>query len=186
MGLFDSIKKIFVAPRICCVCGVAFDYRVIMGYDVDKMLNARRENIFCVAHAAEEFGRRLRAYPGPVLFDEPRERRVGGSFFYAPDELRVHAYCQEDKVWVERALSQIPEAGKKDVVGCFSLEFSEDSRCNRSMTNHDVPVEIVDRSQFVKRFRDTLTAISLKYPSGEYWITEPRGTGGIFIFDDQI
>ena len=185
LGSFQGkLSGVGIRTRECSVCKSKSDFPIIFGYDVRKDLEPKRTKAFCRRDGMSEWKEKLEGFRGPILCAEPDMDRHSGSFFYEPQDLKVHDYSSSDKTTVEGLLERIHGAEQKmawlpkDVIGvCQEPPLFK---------KKNVEPEEITINELVDRMSRALFQIEQTLKKGEYWITEPRGQGGIYIWDGEV
>lgn len=183
-GLHGKLAGAGVRTRECSVCKSKSDFPIIFGYDVKKDLEPKRTKTFCRRDGLNEWKEKLEGFQRPILCAEPDADRLSGSFFYEPKDLQIHNYSSTDKATVEMLLARIGGNGKKvvwlpkDVIGiCQEPPLFK---------KKDIEPEEITVDELMDRVSRALFQMEQTFKKGEYWITEPRGQGGIYIWDGEV
>ena len=95
----------------------------MFGYDAKKDLEPRKTTIFCRRDGLNEWKEKLERFEGSILCAEPDMDQISGSFFYEPNDLKIHGYSPTDKTVVEQLLNSVSQSKQKvgwlpkDVIG---------------------------------------------------------------------
>jgi hypothetical protein len=179
----SNLRGVLIKPKQCSVCHQKTNFPVVVGYKINKQLYPGITKGFCRLHGMEELQRLLEAYPGTIVFQEPGVKQDSGSFFYQPDDLKVHQYSAQDKDALEKILREYGTATAailwiaNDIIG-----ICQDTPLFKKST---VP-ESITRDELRKRLSAAIEKLEIKYKKGEYCFAEPRGAEGIYIWDGEI
>ncbi|MDO8730891.1 MAG: hypothetical protein Q7J69_06895 [Candidatus Omnitrophota bacterium] len=165
----------------CSACGSKTGFALILGSAVGKDLEPRKKKVLCRKEGLAEWRKWLEQFPGVVVFSEPRIKRASGSFFYEPDDLKIHEYSSSDKTAVEDLLGRM----KPGSIGWLPNETIGICQDPPLLKKKIKPEEITLEEWFSRLDRIFFEA-ERKLGKMEYWVTEPRGKSGIYIWDGEV
>lgn len=174
-----------VRPRTCEVCGLKTDFKVIIEYRAGKDLTAKKHKTLCRTHGVIELRKIVERYQIIIIFTEPDIKGKGGSFFYEPAQLKARGYLAEDRVELEKLITQFPKELTYEKV----LWLAKDTVSNyplKPLFKKKSPGEYISMDELVKRLRAYLENLETKFKKGEYWFSEPHGKSGIYIYNNKV
>lgn len=185
LGSFQGkLSGVGIRTRECSVCKSKSDFPIIFGYDVKKDLEPKRTKVFCRRDGLNEWKQKLEGFRGPILCAEPDADRLSGSFFYEPKDLKAHDYSSTDKATVETLLARM--GGSEQTVGWLPKDVIGICQEPPLFKKKDIDPEEITVDELVDRMSRALFQSEQTFKKGEYWITEPRGQGGIYIWDGEV
>ncbi len=185
LGNFQGkLSGVGIRIRECSVSKAKTNFPIIFGYDVKKDLEPKRTKIFCRRDGLNEWKEKLEGFRGTILCAEPDADQISGSFFYEPKDLQIHDYSSTDKATVEKLLGGI--GGIEQKVVWLSKDVIGICQEPPLFKKKDIEPEEITVDELVSRMERALFQIERAVKKGEYWITEPRGQNGIYIWDGEV
>ncbi|GEM_PF-3209053 len=124
--------------------------------------------------------------PEPFIFAEPDCDRVSGSFFYEPKDLKTHGYSSQDQTAVEALMSKVRVFEGDRKIGWLLKDVIGICQEQPLIKSKQAVLEGISAAELSNRVEKILYNNEMKFKKGEYWITEPRGNGGIYIWDGEV
>jgi hypothetical protein len=183
--IVESITNATTKTKECSVCGAKANFKLVLGYNTDKALNPRKTKPFCRAHGLETWKKELQEFKGILVIAEPDIDQVSGSFFYEPDDLKTHAYKKEDRETLEKMIRDFSKRKQKDDVLWLPKDVIGICQ-DPPLFKQEKDFELITINEAISRINRILQQIENRYSKGEFWITEPRGEGGIYIWDGEV
>ncbi len=190
MGFFDKIKDAFAGVAVCEICEqkVTFKIRV-----QDERLQPEgnhltehviSKSVYCRVHGFEVIGVLIRNFKQPITFTEIGNKNCSGTFFYEPQDLKLHAYEDDSKQILEKYLDEVRGAGEDFVMWlpsdmCFPAE-------NPLIKPNNGQPELISKDELMKRILSSLEKMETKYPKAEFFFIHPRGNGGLWLWDPNV
>ena len=183
--IVESITNATTKIKECSVCGTKANFKLVLGYDTDKALNSRKTKLFCRVHGLEAWKKVLQEFIGILVIAEPDIDQASGLFFYNPDDLKTHAYKKEDRETLEKMIGDFGKRKQKDNVLWLSRDVIGICQ-DPPLFKQEKGFESITIEEAISRISRILKQIENRYSKGEFWITEPRGDGGIYIWDGEV
>ena len=101
-GLADLESK----TKECHACKSKITFQLVIGTNTGKDLSPKKNKIFCRQDGLREWRKLLENFSGVLIFAEPDLDKISGSFFYEPQDLKTHAYSEDDKKILEGLISE--------------------------------------------------------------------------------
>lgn len=165
----------------CAVCNLKVDFKIVIQYNIGKDLNARKQKTFCCSHGLIELRKIIERYQILIIFSEPGIKQKSSSFFYEPAQLKIHGYSDQDRREVEKLIAQFPREHTYEWALWLPREVIGDCRAE-PLFKRKFPGEHISVDELIKRMRILLQKLELRFKNGEYWLTEPHGESGIYIW----
>ncbi|MDP2922237.1 MAG: hypothetical protein Q8O30_00755 [Candidatus Omnitrophota bacterium] len=180
-----KINGMAMRSKKCAICNTKADFRIVLEYGIDKDLNARKQKTFCRTHGLIELRKVLARYQIMIIFAEPDIKQISGSFFYEPQQLKIHGYLDADRADLEKLIAQFPREHTYEKI----LWFGKDTIgvCQKKPLFKKKAIgEYITVDELIKRMRSFLEKLESKFKNSEYWLTEPHGKSGIYIWDGEV
>lgn len=192
MGFIGDILSALFKPTTCCKCG-STGFIVNFGYDVSVSswnMQEKRRATFCITHGLEELSLILKQYSGKILFAEPSAGSSSGSFFWEPDNLinigrPMCSWTKDDKAALEEFLNKMPLDEGLCIGWLPKGVITAESGPPLFVTKPNT-VERISLQNLLLRLSNILNIAQTRHKDGNFWITEPRGTKGIYIWESEV
>jgi hypothetical protein len=183
--LMGNINKATIVAKECATCKSKIDFKIVFEYDINKNLKAGRRKTYCSLHGLIEWRKVLDKYSGMIIFSEPKMAGESGSFFYEPSQLKLHGYTAHDVMDVEHLLSQFPKRHRHEGVLWLPKDIIGDCR-EKPLFKKKVVGEYITFNELMLRIREFWKNLDSRFKRAEYWVSEPHGRAGIYIWDSEV